>query len=57
MVIRSAGDHASVFEAMEALKKAARDSGKFAVVDSDLEFNNPTVTRCAWTAPRPTAWA
>jgi multidrug efflux pump len=43
MVIRSAGDHASVFEAMEALKKAARDSGKFAVVDSDLEFNNPTV--------------
>jgi hypothetical protein len=41
MVIRSAGDHRVVFEAMEALKKAARDSGKFAVVDSDLEFNNP----------------
>jgi len=43
MVIRSAGDHRTVFEAMEALKKSARDSGKFAVVDSDLEFNNPTV--------------
>ncbi|UVH57870.1 MexW/MexI family multidrug efflux RND transporter permease subunit [Variovorax paradoxus] len=43
MVIRSAGDHRAVFEAMEALKKSARDSGKFAVVDSDLEFNNPTV--------------
>ncbi|MGJ7613317.1 MULTISPECIES: MexW/MexI family multidrug efflux RND transporter permease subunit [unclassified Variovorax] len=43
MVIRSAGGHAAVFEAMETLKKAARDSGKFAVVDSDLEFNNPTV--------------
>ncbi|SEK15442.1 MULTISPECIES: MexW/MexI family multidrug efflux RND transporter permease subunit [unclassified Variovorax] len=43
MVIRSAGDHRSVFEAMETLKKSARDSGKFAVVDSDLEFNNPTV--------------
>ncbi|WP_219216856.1 MexW/MexI family multidrug efflux RND transporter permease subunit [Variovorax boronicumulans] len=41
MVIRSAGDHRTVFEAMEALKKAARDSGKFAVVDSDLAFNNP----------------
>jgi len=43
MVIRSAGDHRTVFEAMEALKKSARDSGKFIVVDSDLEFNNPTV--------------
>ncbi|BEP71799.1 MULTISPECIES: MexW/MexI family multidrug efflux RND transporter permease subunit [unclassified Variovorax] len=41
MVIRSAGDYRSVFEAMETLKKAARESGKFAVVDSDLEFNNP----------------
>ncbi|QSI33873.1 MexW/MexI family multidrug efflux RND transporter permease subunit [Variovorax sp. RKNM96] len=41
MVIRSAGDHRAVFEAMETLKTAARDSGKFAVVDSDLEFNNP----------------
>ncbi|MDM0086643.1 MULTISPECIES: MexW/MexI family multidrug efflux RND transporter permease subunit [unclassified Variovorax] len=41
MVIRSAGDHRTVFEAMEALKKAARESGRFAVVDSDLEFNNP----------------
>jgi multidrug efflux pump len=41
MVIKSAGDHRTVFEAMESLKAAARDSGKFAVVDSDLEFNNP----------------
>ena len=43
MVIRSAADHRTVFEAMEALKGAARASGKFAVVDSDLEFNNPVV--------------
>src|ERR1700752_4973640 len=43
MVIRSPSDNRTVFEAMEALKKAARESGKFAVVDSDLDFNNPVV--------------
>ena len=43
MVIRSPSDHRTVFEAMESFKKAARESGKFAVVDSDLDFNNPVV--------------
>lgn len=43
MVIRSPSDHRTVYDAMEALKKAARESGRFAVVDSDLDFNNPVV--------------
>ncbi len=28
---------------MEGLKKAARESGLFMVVDSDLDYNNPVV--------------
>ncbi len=43
MVIRSAADHRVVYEAMERLKEAARKSGKFMVVDSDLDYNNPVV--------------
>ncbi len=43
MVIKSAADYHVVYEAMENLKKAARESGKFMVVDSDLDYNNPVV--------------
>ncbi len=43
MVIRSPSDHRTLFEAMETFKQAAQKSGKFAVVDSDLDFNNPVV--------------
>ena len=43
MVIRSPSDHRTVYEAMESFKKAARESGMFIVVDSDLDFNQPVV--------------
>ena len=43
MVLRSAHDHASVYRSMEEIKQRARDSGLFAVVDSDLDYNNPVV--------------
>ena len=41
MVIRSTEDYRALFQAMEVIKQQARASGLFAVVDSDLEFNNP----------------
>jgi len=41
MVISSARDHTAAFDAMERIKEAARKSGLFVVVDSDLDFNNP----------------
>jgi len=43
MVIDSTGDFVSIFEAMEKIKAAARKSGLFIVVDSDLAFNQPTI--------------
>jgi multidrug efflux pump len=43
MVIRSDQDYHDVFDVMEKLKDSARKSGLFAVVDSDLDFNNPVV--------------
>ena len=43
MAIRSAGSFQQVYEVMEGFKGAAMKSGKFAVVDSDLAFDNPTV--------------
>ncbi|KAG1313888.1 hypothetical protein G6F63_016189 [Rhizopus arrhizus] len=43
MVLMSAADYPVVYEAMESLKKAARESGLFMVVDSDLDYNNPVV--------------
>jgi multidrug efflux pump len=43
MVLMSAADYPVVYEAMEGLKKAARESGLFMVVDSDLDYNNPVV--------------
>ncbi len=43
MVVKSATDYSVVFEAMEALKDAARKSGLFMVVDSDLDYNNSVI--------------
>jgi multidrug efflux pump len=43
MVIVSTGDFLSIYQAMERLKEAARASGLFMVVDSDLAFNQPTI--------------
>nr|BFD39782.1 multidrug efflux RND transporter permease MexI [Pseudomonas sp. FFPRI_1] len=41
LVIRSTEDYRSLYQSMEEIKSKARASGLFAVVDSDLEFNNP----------------
>ncbi|MGC5702544.1 MexW/MexI family multidrug efflux RND transporter permease subunit [Pseudomonas sp. NFXW11] len=41
LVIRTTEDYRSLYQAMEEIKAKARASGLFAVVDSDLEFNNP----------------
>jgi multidrug efflux pump len=43
MVIYSTGDFVSIYNAMEKIKTAARKSGLFIVVDSDLAFNQPTI--------------
>jgi multidrug efflux pump len=43
MVIDSTGDFTSIYKAMEKIKAAARKSGLFIVVDSDLAFNQPTI--------------
>ncbi|MDC7787898.1 efflux RND transporter permease subunit [Rhodoplanes sp. TEM] len=42
MVLRSPAGFDVVFDQMEALKDAARRSGLFAFVDSDLAFDSPT---------------
>jgi len=44
MVINSSAPYPVVFETMEKLKDAARKSGMFIVVDSDLAYNNPMAT-------------
>ena len=44
MVISTTSGFQAVFEQMEKLKKAARESGFFIVADSDLAFNQPVVT-------------
>ena len=43
MVLRSAQDYPVLYQAMETLKQQARSSGLFAVVDSDLDYNNPVL--------------
>ncbi|MDO7910072.1 MexW/MexI family multidrug efflux RND transporter permease subunit [Pseudomonas monteilii] len=43
MVVYGALPYSDVYGAMEEVKRKARESGLFAVVDSDLEFNNPVV--------------
>ena len=42
MVITSVDGYESIFRVMEEIKKAARQSGLFLYVDSDLDFNTPT---------------
>ena len=41
LVIRSTEDYRALYQAMQDIKQQARASGLFAVVDSDLDFNNP----------------
>ncbi len=43
MVIYSPGDYKSIYLEMEKIKAAARKSGMFIVVDSDLAFNQPVI--------------
>jgi len=43
MVISSIDGYETIYRVMEALKAEARKSGLFAYVDSDLDFNTPTV--------------
>ncbi len=43
MVINSPGDYQTIFNAMERIKAAARESGMFIVTDSDLQFNSPVI--------------
>src|SRR5437588_795577 len=43
MVVSSTGEFPSIYQAMEKIKAAARQSGLFIVVDSDLAFNQPTI--------------
>ena len=43
MVLRSPYDYAVLYQTMETIKQQARDSGLFAVVDSDLQYNSPVV--------------
>jgi multidrug efflux pump len=43
MVIYSPGDFKSIYLEMERIKTAARKSGMFIVVDSDLAFNQPVI--------------
>ncbi len=43
MVISAPADYETIYNAMEKLKAAARQSGLFIVTDSDLRFDNPTI--------------
>jgi multidrug efflux pump len=43
MVLYSPGDYQSIYLEMEKIKAAARKSGLFIVVDSDLDFNQPVI--------------
>jgi multidrug efflux pump len=43
MVIYSPGSYKSIYLEMEKIKAAARKSGLFIVVDSDLQFNQPVI--------------
>jgi multidrug efflux pump len=42
MVLRSPADYDGIYQEMEVLKAAARRSGLFVFVDSDLAFDSPT---------------
>jgi multidrug efflux pump len=43
MVIYATGGYKEIYLAMDKIKAAARKSGLFMVIDSDLDFNQPTI--------------
>lgn len=43
LVLRSPQGYSVLYKTMEDIKQRARDSGLFAVVDSDLDYNSPVV--------------
>jgi multidrug efflux pump len=43
MVIYSTGEFEAIYQAMQQIKSAARKSGLFIVIDSDLDFNQPMI--------------
>ncbi|MDD1016585.1 MexW/MexI family multidrug efflux RND transporter permease subunit [Pseudomonas rubra] len=43
LVLRSSQDYQVLYQTMEEIKRKARESGLFTVVDSDLDYNNPVV--------------
>ena len=43
MVIYSTGKFDAIYQAMQQIKAAARKSGLFIVIDSDLDFNQPMI--------------
>ncbi len=43
MVVSTPGDYETLYKVMEELKQKAQASGLFLFVDSDLEFNQPTL--------------
>ncbi|MBJ9977095.1 efflux RND transporter permease subunit [Pseudomonas sp. S75] len=43
MILRASEDFASLYEAMDGLKRKARDSGLFSTIDSDIQFDSPGV--------------
>jgi multidrug efflux pump len=43
MVVYSPGDYKQIYQTMQQIKAAARKSGLFMVIDSDLDFNQPLI--------------
>jgi multidrug efflux pump len=43
MVLYSPGDYEQIYQTMQQIKAAARKSGLFMVIDSDLDFNQPVI--------------
>lgn len=43
LVLRTPGDYETLYNTLESLKATARESGLFAVVDSNLYYNNPVI--------------
>ncbi|EOX8524977.1 MexW/MexI family multidrug efflux RND transporter permease subunit [Salmonella bongori] len=41
MILRTPQDYTVLYQALEEVKRSARNSGLFMVVDSDLDYNNP----------------
>lgn len=43
LVLRTPGDYETLYNTLETFKTTARESGLFAVVDSNLYYNNPVI--------------